>query len=146
MKKYKVKRTVLTLMMAVILLCGSVFSAVASDVMPAYENCSHCMINFGIVDGIAEVYVQCDAQSATFTYVEVEVKIQKKFLGVFWRTVDIGLEDNVWRVTSTELFNVFYECFSISDTGTYRAVFDIRFYGTTGEVDVIEDTIQCTYS
>jgi hypothetical protein len=37
---------------------------------------------------------------------------------------------------------MFYNTFSVDDSGTYRAKFKVEIRGTDGTVDVIEDTIE----
>jgi len=36
--------------------------------------------------------------------------------------------------------------FPVDGKGTYRAVFTVEISGTSGETDIIEETINCTYN
>ena len=93
-------------------------------------------------DNIDAVYT---GKADTFTQIKVTVKIQKRFLLVFWSTVDIGEPNNEWIATSTDLDGYLMGEFDVNSTGTYRAVFTIEVYGTGGVIDVMEETIECTY-
>lgn len=73
------------------------------------------------------------------------MKIQKRFLGIFWSTVDIGYTDNEWIAYCYDLNGTVYNSFPLEDTGTYRAVFTVEIYGKDGSVDTIEDKITSTY-
>ena len=116
-----------------------------SGISPYLSNCSSCTYSFSAVEGEAHVAVSYVAKSETFTYAKLTVKIQKRFLGVFWSTVDIGETNNEWIAYCYDELGDFYNSFPLDSTGTYRAVLTIQFYGTTGVVDEIEDTIVSVY-
>ncbi len=142
MKKFQ---SVVALLLVFVLLSANFTVACASDVMPAFDHCETCELTFYISDGTAYVYVDYCANYTTFTNMRSSVKIQKRFLGIFWSTVDIGLEDNLWIATSTEESALLRATFPIEDFGTYRAVYDIDFYGTNGVVDEIDYEIEDVY-
>ena len=142
------KRTntlILSIIMIIGILFASAFPSSASEISPRLSNCHECTINFGIVDGTAHVVVGYTGKADTFTQIKVTVKIQKRFLLVFWSTVDIGEPNNEWIATSTDLDGYLMGEFDVNSTGTYRAVFTIEVYGTGGVTDVMEETIECTY-
>ena len=119
---------------------------VSSEVMPRWNNAFSCDYNFYILtDGTAKVTVDYSGTSGAFTNVTVTTYIQKRFLGIFWTTVDIGQPDNKWIDTSTSIDGRFVHTVSLSNTGTYRAVIKVVFSGTGGADDVIEDKIEATY-
>ena len=119
---------------------------VSSEVTPRWNNAFSCDYNFYILtDGTAKVTVDYLGTSGAFTNVTVTTYIQKRFLGIFWTTVDIGQPDNKWIDTSTDISDRFVHTVSLSNTGTYRAVIKIVFSGTGGADDVIEDKIEATY-
>lgn len=110
-------------------------------------NCNKCSCTFAAgYEGQALVGVTYNAKSDVFTYAKLTVKIQKRFLGIFWTTVDIGETNNEWVAYCYDVDGEFYNAFPLESTGTYRAVFTVEFYGTSGVVDVIEDTIQSVYN
>lgn len=109
-------------------------------------NCNRCTCMFNVTqEGMADVGVTYYAKDDVFTYAKLTVKIQKRVLGLFWSTVDIGESNNEWVVYCYDVYGNFYNSFPLESTGTYRAVFTVEFYGTSGEVDVIEDTIESAY-
>ena len=108
-------------------------------------NCNDCACMFTAAGGEAQVAISYVAKSDVFTSAKLTVKIQKRFLGLFWTTVDIGEPDNEWVAYCYDVYGDLYNSFPLESTGTYRAVFTVEFYGTSGVVDVIEDTIQSVY-
>ena len=78
--------------------------------------------------------------------VTVTTYIQKKTLGLFWTTVDIGTSNKKWVDTSTDIYGQFVHQFQLKSTGTYRAVIEVVFSGAGGSDDVIEDKIEKKYS
>ena len=124
-------------------------SAVENEetVTPRFTNCDQCNFIFRVLDpGEAHVGVTYYAKSNVFTQAKLTVKIQKKFLGLFWRTVDIGTTNDEWIAYSNDVYGEFYNCFNVDGTGTYRAVFCVEIYGTSGAVDTIENTIEYKYT
>ena len=95
---------------------------------------------------IVQVLVDYFAKSAVFTEAKLTVKIQKRFLAFFWNTVDIGEPNNEWVAYSTDVDGRFYNYFPVDGKGTYRAIFTVEISGTSGETDIIEETINCTYN
>ncbi len=149
MKKKIVKYFTVILAVVMLFSCNS-FMYAADDlntengISPCFSQCAECSFGFYIEsDGTAHVNVSYTGKP-TFTNAVSTVKIQKKFLGVFWTTVDIGYNDNEWVVTSTDRFGTFGNTFHLSDSGTYRAVFELAMYGT-GDYDVIEDEVQDSF-
>lgn len=86
-----------------------------------------------------------DAKVDVFSHAKISVKIPKRFLGIFWSTVDIGYTDNEWIAYNYDTDGYFSNSFPLEDTGTYRAVFTVEIYGKDGSVDTIEDKITSTY-
>ena len=122
------------------------FTNTTASITPRWSNADSCNLNFYILsDGTAKVTVDYVGAYGAFTNVTVTTYIQKRFLGIFWTTVDIGQPDNKWIDTSTDISDRFVHTVSLSNTGTYRAVIKIVFSGTGGADDVIEDKIEATY-
>ena len=116
-------------------------------VAPNFLNCSKCVVTFTVADpNTAYVGVTYNAYPDTFAQAKVTVQIQKRFLGLFWKTVDIGYSNNEWVDYSNAVNGYFYNSFVIDGTGTYRANFVVEIKGIDGSVDVIEDSIERKYS
>ena len=129
-------------------LCTTVlplFASASDSITPYYNNCSRCSCAFNAASGSADVYVSYTGITSNFSQAKLTVKIQKRFLGLFWSTVDIGYTDNEWVAYNSSLSGEFYNSFPLEDTGTYRAVFTVEIYGKDGSVDTIEDKITSTY-
>lgn len=132
----------LTLLLTVATLCTGIlpFLASAADsITPYYSNTNNCYCYFVAAEGTAEAAVMYNAKSDVFSYATVAVKIQKRFLGIFWSTVD------EWEETCYDVNGYVENSTALEDTGTYRAVFTVEIYGKDGSVDTIEDKITSTY-
>lgn len=121
-------------------------NAVDSSVMPRLNSVIMDGYDFAISDaGEACVSAWYSAESSSFKLAKLTVKIQKKVLGLFWKTVDIGEVDNQWTVYSSNVNEVFNYYVDLEDTGTYRAVITLEITTISGSVDEIEETIECKY-
>ena len=117
------------------------------EAVPYWNNTNTCTFSFAVLDpGTAYVEAIYSAKAEAFTQAKLTVKIQKRCLGVFWKTVDIGLTDDEWISYCYDRNGEFYNSFAADGTGTYRAVFTLEIAGTGGETDVIEQTIEYKYS
>lgn len=127
----------------------SVSAALPEDVsiMPLYNNVGLTDSLFYIdQNGLAYVVVAYDGYSGITSGGIMTAKLERKVLGLFWETVDIGTSDNIWRVSSTA--PTFSHAFThqLSDTGTYRATIHYTIFGTGGASDKIDDVLTYTYS
>lgn len=153
MKKQLTK--ILATVMIVAILCGNLLPFVAGAtnasqdeerISPRLSNCNTCTFTFTVTDpNRALVGVTYVANENYFTYARLTVKIQKKVLGLFWSTVDIGEPNNEWVSDCYYVDGYFYNEFAADGNGTYRAVFTAEFHGNSGTTDVIEDTIEVEY-
>ena len=106
---------------------------------PRWTNCIQCTTTFGVVDDIAEVFVDYNAREDIFTYAKLKVTVQKRYLLAFWRDIE------VWTMTSYEDSAYYVAHIPVDGSGVYRAKFYLEFYGVTGEVDVVEHTTKYDY-
>lgn len=139
MKKFA---KVLTLLLTVAMLSTGIlplYVFAQEEVSPYLLNTYNCACSFGAYDGEASARVTYQGKSSTFSHAVVTVKIQKRFLGVFWSTVD------EWTETCYDVNGLVSNSTPLEKTGTYRAVFTVKIYGKDGSVDTIEDTITSTY-
>ena len=115
-------------------------------IMPCWSNGTECTMVFEISNtGLAVAQVTFTGIPGVTTQVRSEMYIQKRVLGIFWKKVDIGVEDNIWVDVTTEDMYFFTHSVQLEDTGTYRAVFELTFSGTGGTDDVVSDKIEYTY-
>ena len=121
-------------------------ASIDSTIMPRWDVTSSCNMTFTITDpDTANVYVRYMADSSNFEEADLSVKLQKKILLFFWKTIDIGEDDNQWRASSTNANGYFYNNFTVDGAGTYRAVITLEIIGSDGKKDIIEETIEFLY-
>ena len=154
--KRKLGRTVSLIMVAVMLCCSTLSSQAATyseefaeiqSISPRLSHCSEYGMDFQILDpepGVGTFAVSYMGTS-TFDRAKLTVKFEKRFLGVFWRTVDIDELNDEWVVYSYNPTGEFYDQIEMDGTGTYRALFTFEVRGTDGTTDVIERTIEYVY-
>ena len=117
----------------------SSFADETAEISPYYTNVADATLTFSILpSGLAMAGVTYNGIPGMITQVRCEITLQKRFLGLFWFDVDIGMPDNTWVDYSTEPHDGFYREFQLSDS-TYRAVFNVYLYGVTGAVDEFSD-------
>ena len=88
----------------------------------AYDNVGHMDVTYYGYD--------------SFVRADLNVKIQKRFLLVFWNDV------YEWNASSTEIDGEFYHECELNGSGMYRAKFTLTVTGNDGTQDVITDTIE----
>lgn len=126
---------------------NAVFAAEPPFASPYLNNGINATTNFTISSsGRATVQVEYSGIKGTTTKVTSTIYLQKKILGLFWTTVDIGTTNDQWVDSSTRYEGYFIHSFQLESTGTYRAVFKVVFSGSGGADDVIEDKIEKKYS
>ena len=142
MKKFIIVLITIAMLMNVVVLPTFAEDTTPSPRLNTVMNITH---QFYIdSNGVAEVLSEYYGYSSYFVSASITVKIQKRVLGVFWQTVDIGEPDNVWTYTSTEYASGFVRSTQLTDKGTYRAVFTYSFVGTNGN-DELEEKVTYTY-
>ena len=142
-------KTIVTVILSIFILwCGCV-SAYASDtdagVAPCLDYAHTFSMSFGVIDpGVADFFVSYVGNSDTFMVAQLTVTFEKRYLGVFWRTVDIGTENNEWIAYNADLRGEFFDTITMDGTGVYRANFKLQIMGADSS-DVIEESITCRY-
>ena len=146
--KRNMKRMITVILSVLMLWCGCV-SVYASDanagVAPCLDNAYDASFTFVVTDpGVANFVVSYYGNPDTFMVAKLTVTFEKRYLGVFWRTVDIGTENNEWVEYCGDQLGDFIGNVTMDGTGTYRANFTLTIYGPD-TADVIEETMQCQY-
>ena len=111
-----------------------------STVTPRWSHLSDVAFTFSATSTGGHIGVSYTGYSDTFVRADIHVKLQKKFLLVFWTDVD------EWSVSSTEVMDDFYHCFTLDGTGTYKATLTFTVTGTDGTVDTYTDSGESRYS
>lgn len=92
-----------------------------------------CRCHYTVLpSGEAEVRIAYATVNEGFIQVKASLKIQKRFLGLFWKTV------SEWEETSCAQRDTFYRTVPLDDKGTYRLVGEVVFSGTAGDAELIE--------
>lgn len=145
-------KKIICFILCITMLCGSLsvsaFAAGTEEngVMPCYNNVGLTDSSFMIdSNGVAHVTVSYNGYSNITTSAKITIELQKRVLGLFWKTVDIGTADNKWidYVSEPTYFN--YYSVQINDRGTYRAEIHYTIYGTAGPADEVEDLLTYMY-
>ena len=130
------KVLVATLLVVVMSMANVVAFAADEGINPRLSHVGNGSFAFAAVDNIGYIdatYYGYDS----FVHADLNVKVQKRFLLVFWNDV------YEWNASSTELDGEFYHEFNITNgSGMYRAKFTLLVTGNDGTVDTITDTIE----
>lgn len=142
----KITKTLLIVFIALIMCFTSLpvtaFAAeddTQSMVTPRWSHLSHVNFSFSATSSGGHVNVSYYGYDS-FAKADIHVKLQKKFLLVFWTDVD------EWSMSSTEIDENYYHCFALDGTGTYKATLTFTATGTDGTTDSFTDEIQSKYS
>ena len=111
-----------------------------STITPRWSHLSNVDFSFNATSSGGHIDVTYMGVADSFAKADVHVKLQKKFLLVFWTDVD------EWSVSSTDYYDALYHCFTLDGTGTYKATLTFTVTGTDGTVDTVTDSIESKYS
>lgn len=130
------KALVAILLIAVMSTSSVVAFAADAGIDPRLSHTENGGFSFAAEDNVGYIGVTYYGYDS-FVRADLNVKVQKRFLLVFWNDV------YEWNASSTELDGVFVHEFPIEKSGMYRAQFTLKVTGNDGTVDTITDTIQC---
>lgn len=117
----------------------SPISAAEEDIMPRYNNVSNVTASVGINDsGKLSITYKYSGSPEITTKAVITTYIEKKFLGLFWRRVDIGTTNDEWVDTINDYMYVGTRTHQLSSSGTYRVTIIYKIYGSGGSADEIE--------
>ena len=135
----KITKTLLITLLTLIM-CFNAMSvdASAAEIEPRLSHVNHVTALFTTDDSEGYANVSCNGKDS-FERMDVNVKLQKRFLLVFWNDVD------EWNASSTDPYAILEHVFTLNGTGTYRATFTVTVTGSDGTVDVITETIESKY-
>lgn len=146
----KIFKTLLTILVSAAILFSGVVGISADlgsqEILPRLNITVQNRSNFTISDtNKANVIVSYVANSTVFQKANVTVKLEKRFLLLFWTTVDIGYSNNEWKASSTNPNGVLSNTFTVNGKGVYRAHITLEIIGNNGQTDVIEETLEFEY-
>lgn len=148
MKKFF--KTLLTLLVSTAILVSGIVAVSANgettEIMPRWNVATSKTFSFNVTDtNKANISIVYNADSSNFQKANLTVKVEKRFLLLFWTTVDIGYTNNEWTASSTNASGYFSNTFTVSGKGMYRAHITLEITGKNGQKDVIEETIEYEY-
>ena len=139
------KKTVKTLLLITlsILMCLTSIPVYAVDsdnqVMPRLSHVGVASFVFDATSSGGIIEATYTANPATFVSAKLTVKVEDRFLWVFWSEVD------TWTATCTDIDGIFSHVMPLNAAGTYRATFTLEVTGTDGTVDVVDTVIESSY-
>ena len=129
----------LLIMCLFIIPLSPVSAATQEGVTPYYNNVNSTITNMGISDsGKITITYKVNGYSSLTTKIVITTYIEKKFLGLFWKRVDIGKTDNQWVDTINDYRYTGSRTHQLSSSGTYRVTVVYKIYGSGGSADEIE--------
>lgn len=130
---------------ALLILClfmvplSPVSAATEEGIMPRYNNVSTVTGAMSINDsGKMTITYRYTGSSSITTKAVITTYIEKKFLGLFWKRVDIGTTDDQWVDTINDYKYAGSRTYQLSSSGTYRVTIIYKIYGSGGSADEIE--------
>ena len=144
--KTTLKRCTLLTLALLMLAAGIYVPLKKARAATTYNNTTSATMNSSISSsGHLHTVLSVTGIKGKTTRIGVELYLEKRFLGLFWKRVDIGYTNNVWidSTTSTTYTNTFD--FDLSSTGTYRTTVTYTVSGSGGADDVIVITDTDTY-
>ena len=132
----KIKKTLIAILLIVILSMSNVVAFAADEgINPRLSHMDSGGFSFAAVDNKGYIDVTYYGYDS-FVRADLNVKIQKRFLLVFWSDVA------EWNASSTEIDGLFSHTFDLNGSGRYRANFTLTVTGTDGTVDTVTSTIE----
>ena len=132
------KSLVAIILIAVMSMTSLTAFAAESGVSPRLSHISDASFSFVANSSGGNIAVTYDGYE-NFVRADLTVKVQKRFLLVFWNDVT---EMNAY---STRMVDYFNYTLPLNGSGTYRAIFTLTITGNDGTVDTITETIESKY-
>ena len=134
----------LTIILALIMLCGTCF-AMDNSVTPYISFDMSCDATFSIdSNGLASTYFYYECPVGTITQGDVRIRLEKKTLW-WWNTVDTSWQDDTYYQYS--LGNTFTRTYQeqLDSRGTYRAIVEFTFHYPDGTSETVTRTLEAKY-
>ena len=132
----KITKTLIAiLLIAVLSMTNVVAFAIEETIDPRLSHTGVGGFSFAAVDNKGYIDVTYYGYDS-FVRADLNVKIQKRFLLVFWNDVA------EWNASSTEIDGWFTHIFDLNGSGMYRAKFTLVITGNDGTIDTIPYTIE----
>ena len=141
----KITKTLIAIMLVAIMCMTSVpvfaadnQSSINAELAPRLSHTIDSTFTFSATANGGHANVRYSGTDS-FVRADLTVKVEKRFLFVFWNDVD------EWSASSTDAEDYFFHTFTLNGSGTYRATFTLKITGNNGTVDTIEQVIESKY-
>ena len=134
----QITKTIVAILLIAVMSMANIVAFADGGISPRLSHMNGASFDFYASDSGGDIGVIYDGYDS-FTRAELTVKVQKRFLLVIWNNV------GEWSASSTNQYGMFSHTFALNGSGTYRAVFTLKVYGTDGTYDTIERTIESKY-
>lgn len=132
----KITKTLVAVLLITVMSMTHVAAFAANEeITPRLSHVENGGYSFAAYDNIGHMDVTYYGYDS-FVRADLNVKVQKRFLLVFWNDV------YEWNTSSTEIEGHFYHECELNGSGMYRAKFTLTVTGNDGTVDTIPFTIE----
>ena len=131
----KITKALVAILLIAVLSMTNVVAFAEGEINPRLSHTESGGFSFAAVDNVGYIGVTYYGYDS-FVRADLNVKVQKRFLLVFWNDV------YEWNASCTELNGSFYHEFNVEKSGKYRANFTLLVTGNDGTVDTITSTIE----
>ena len=132
----KITKTLIAVLLTAVMSMTHVAAfATEEGISPRLSHVCDGGFSFAAFDNIGHMDVTYYGYDS-FVRADLNVKVQKRFLLVFWNDV------YEWNTSSTEIEGHFYHECELNGSGMYRAKFTLTVTGNDGTVDTIPSTIE----
>ena len=135
----KTLKSILLVLMSMLICLTSIPVYAAEEqkqVTPRLSHMDGASFAFNATSSIGYISADYTGYSPSFVSAKLTVKVEKRFLLVFWN--DVGK----WTATCTDIHGIFEHEMSLNGSGTYRATFTLEVTGTDGTVDIVDTVIE----
>ena len=135
----KITKTLVAIFLIAIMSLTSLTAfAAEGGITPRLSHADGARFSFSATSSGGYVKVTYEGYDS-FVRANLTVKVQKRFLLVFWNDV------TEWSTSSTSTIGSISHTLSLNGSGTYRATFTLTVTGNNGTVDTITDTSESSY-
>lgn len=136
----KIAKTCMLVSLSIIMCLTSMpiyASEAEGSISPRLTHTNEASFAFDATTSVGYISTTYTAVASSFASAKLTVKVEKRFLLVFWSEVD------TWTSTCTDIDGIFYYEMPFDGKGTYyRATFTLEVTGIDGTVEVIDSVIE----
>ena len=144
--KKTLKRSLLVMLALLTMVIGVFADAKRTEAAVTYNNAVYATILCSIdSNGTLSTIMTAVGTNGLTKRIGVELYVEKRILGLFWKRVDIGCTNNIWADSTTSITYCNTFTHNLTSQGKYRVTVTYTFYGNGVADDVIVKTDIKTY-